>query len=74
MTMTREAMTEMVSETICVTREEAQAALEACDWNVLDAGQMLLRYHGPEERTDRVSLGAPRSICRFFTHPAAVIQ
>ena len=40
--MTREKMTEMLSETISVTREEAQAALEAREWNILDAGQLLL--------------------------------
>ena len=41
--MTRERMTEMLSETICVTREEARAALEAREWSLLDAGQLLLR-------------------------------
>lgn len=41
--MTRESMTEMLSETICVTREEARAALEARDWDLLEAGRLLQR-------------------------------
>ena len=39
--MTRDKMTEILSETICVTREEARAALEAKDWKLLDAAQLL---------------------------------
>lgn len=39
--MTREGMTEMLSETICVTTEEARSALEARDWNVLEAALLL---------------------------------
>lgn len=39
--MTRDSMTEMLSETICVTTEEATAALEARDWDLLLAAQLL---------------------------------
>ncbi len=72
--MTREKMTEMVSETICVTREEARTALEACDWNVLDAGQALLQRRRHREKADRVSLGNSHSLHRFFTRLAAAVQ
>ena len=39
--MTRDRMTEMLSEAICVTREEARTALEAREWKVLDAARLL---------------------------------
>lgn len=41
--MTREKMTSMLSEALCVTREEATAALEARHWDVLDAARLLQR-------------------------------
>ena len=41
--MTREKMTQMLSETICVTTEEAQAALEASEWRLLDAAKLAQR-------------------------------
>ena len=41
--MTRERMTELVSETICATREEARRALEATGWDVLAAARLLQR-------------------------------
>ena len=40
--MTRERITEMLSETICVTMEDAETALAANDWNVRDAARQLL--------------------------------
>ena len=39
--MTREKMTEMLSETICVPTADARAALEAREWNLLDAARSL---------------------------------
>ena len=72
--MTREEMTEMVSETICVSGEEARAALEACDWNVLDAGQALLQRRRRKEKADRVNLGNSHSLHRFFTRLAAAVR
>ena len=56
--MTRESMTAMLSETICVTREEARAALEAREWDLLEAGRLLQR----EARARHAALrGAPAS-------------
>ena len=72
--MTREAMTEMVSEAICVTEEEARAALEACDWRVLDAGEALLMRRRRAEKADRVSLDRSHALHRFFTRLATAIQ
>ena len=50
--MTREKMTEMLSETISVTREEAQAALEAREWNILDAGRPAGNHRGDRADAD----------------------
>ena len=53
--MTREAMTEMLSETICVTHDEARAALEASEWRILDAAQKLQLDRRSAERAARMS-------------------
>lgn len=50
--MTREKMTEILSETICVTPEDARAALEASDWNALDAAQRLQRARARAARAE----------------------
>ncbi len=50
--MTREKMTEMLSETICVTMEEARDALEAREWNVLDAARLLQLERARAERAE----------------------
>ena len=44
--MTHYEMAEKLSERMGVTMEEATAALEACDWEMLDAALMLERQHG----------------------------
>ena len=54
--MTQARMTEMLSQTICVTMEEAQAALEAKDWNVPEAARLLQR----EQSRARVAAKAVR--------------
>ena len=41
--MTRESMTSMLSEALCVSREEATAALEARQWDVPEAARLLQR-------------------------------
>ena len=41
--MTRESMTSMLSKTLCVSREEATAALEARQWDVPEAARLLQR-------------------------------
>lgn len=41
--MTRERMTAMLSETLCVNAEEARTALEASAWKVMEAAQLLQR-------------------------------
>ncbi len=48
--MARERMIELVSESICVSREAAQAALEAQNWDVLEAARLLQR----QERAKKV--------------------
>lgn len=46
--MTDYEMTAKLSEKMGVTMEEAKAALEACDWDLLDAALMLERDRGAE--------------------------
>ena len=41
--MARERMIELISENICVSKEAARAALEAQNWDVLQAAQLLQR-------------------------------
>lgn len=69
--MTRERKTEMLSETICVTVEEARAALEASEWRLLDAARLLERQSArarkaEADRTRRESewdvIGAVRAL------------
>ena len=47
--MTNYEMTEKLSEKMHVSMEEAKAALEACDWDMLDAALMLEKEHGGEK-------------------------
>ena len=47
--MTQYEMTEKLSEKMNVTMEEAKAALEASDWNMLDAALALEQTHGFEK-------------------------
>ena len=54
--MTQARMTEMLSQTICVSPEAAQAALEARDWNVPEAARLLQR----EQSRARVAAKAVR--------------
>ena len=44
--MTNYEMTEKLSEKMGVTMEEAKTALEACDWDMLDAALLLEKEHG----------------------------
>ena len=62
--MTQARMTEMLSQTLYVTMEEAQAALEARDWNVPEAARFLQR----EQSRARVAAKAarPESGWRLF--------
>ena len=48
--MPRDKMIELVSESICVSKAAAEAALEAQNWDVLEAAQLLQR----QERARRV--------------------
>jgi len=41
--MARERMIELVSESICVSKAAAKAALEAQNWDVLEAARLLQR-------------------------------
>ena len=41
--MAKERMIELVSESICVSKAAAKAALEAQNWDVLQAAQLLQR-------------------------------
>lgn len=51
--MAREKLTELLTESICVTPEEAVAALEAKDWDVLEAAQLLQRERRAQVKTER---------------------
>ena len=44
--MTNYEMTEKLSEKMGVTMEEAKTALEACEWDMLDAALLLEKEHG----------------------------
>ena len=44
--MTHYEMAEKLAEKMNVTLEEAKTALEACDWEMLDAALMLEKQHG----------------------------
>ena len=44
--MTQYEMVEKLSEKMGVTLEEAKAALEACDWEMLDAALLLEKQRG----------------------------
>ena len=71
--MTHYEMTEKLAEKLNVSLEEAKEALEACDWEMLDAALMLEKKHGAQkqaaystktetedERTDREKAKARR--------------
>ena len=51
--MTREKMTQMLSETICVTEGQALAALEASGWKILDAADRLRRERARAAKAER---------------------
>ncbi len=46
--MTHYEMAEKLAEKMIVTLEEAKTALEACDWEMLDAALMLEKEHGAD--------------------------
>ena len=48
--MAREKMIELISESICVSKSAAKEALEAKNWDVLEAAQLLQR----QERARKV--------------------
>ena len=48
--MTHYEMAEKLSEKLNVSLEEAKAALEACDWEMLDAALLLEKEHGTANR------------------------
>ena len=56
--MTNYEMVEKLAEKMNVTLEEAKAALEAADWNILDAALVLEKAH------DNAGQGEPRQACR----------
>ncbi len=47
--MTHYEMVEKLAEKMNVTLEEAKTALEACDWELLDAALMLEKQHGAQD-------------------------
>ena len=49
--MTHYEMAEKLAEKMNVTLEEAKTALEACDWEMLDAALMLEKAHGAQTNT-----------------------
>ncbi len=55
--MAREKLTKLLTESICVTTEEAAATLEAQDWDVLKAAQLLQR----EKQVKRIKVQRERT-------------
>lgn len=76
--MTRDNMTQMLSEAICVTPEDARTALEASEWNLRDAAQRLLHERACARKAERVRSGEDKDIglaihgliARFSRRPA----
>ena len=64
--MAREKMTELLTESICVTPEEAVAALEAKDWDVLEAAQLLQRERRAQAKTERQRQPTRSMFARIF--------
>lgn len=64
--MTREKTTMMLSETLRISRDEAVAALEAQDWDVLLAAQLLQKKQRAEIAARRRSQPARGRLARFF--------
>ena len=64
--MAREKLTELLTESICVTPEEATAALEAKDWDVLEAAQLLQREKHTQAKTEQRSQPKRGLFARFF--------
>ena len=56
--MTHYEMAEKLSEKMGVTLEKATQALEACDWELLDAALMLEKENGQSEQAAWTSCGA----------------
>ena len=56
--MTREKMTTMLCETLRTTPQAAEAALEASQWNVLDAARLLQREQARARKAEAAR--APR--------------
>lgn len=49
--MAHEKLTRLLSESLCVTSDEATGALKAMDWDVLKAAELLQR----EQRMKRIA-------------------
>ena len=50
--MTQYEMVEKLAEKMNVTLEEAKVALEAAEWNMLDAALVLEKEHGTTAQTE----------------------
>ena len=79
--MTNYEMVEKLSEKMGVTLEEAKAALEASDWDMLDAALLLEKEHGiegaaystrQERKADEAE--APRGDRRFLPRLGRVVK
>ena len=53
--MTQYEMTEKLSDRMGVSMEEAKAALEASEWDMLDAALLLEQEHGAKQSAYRVA-------------------
>lgn len=58
--MTHYEMAEKLSDKAGVTLEEAKLALEACDWDLLDAALLLEKENGAAQRTEYSTKQEPR--------------
>ena len=67
--MTREKIAEMLSETICVPMEQANAALEESGWNVHEAARRLLRE---QTRAKKAEVAEARRLENARTFGAAI--
>ena len=72
--MTRERMTAMLSETLCVNAEEARTALEASAWKVMDAAQLLQRQRTRARRAEAAEARRARERSPFAALRARIAR
>ncbi|MDO4355560.1 MAG: DUF4342 domain-containing protein [Clostridia bacterium] len=66
--MTHYEMAEKLSEKTGVTLEEAKLALEACDWDLLDAALLLEKESGETQKAEYTTKQEPRKTAQGEEH------